>query len=152
MIHLGILLVLALATASVKAADPHNVPWPPGLPLLQCPVNLTSNSAFFLSVSQGDEASVVSRYISHRETLCFNKRSDVKQSPPRMESNIHWNECLLHCECSILLMHGFDQIRGLLDQERGREAAAADHRAGAGVPGHGPGDHQQFIAPPCWCN
>ena len=92
MIHLGILLVLALATASVKAADPHNVPRPPapywdssilqlGLGQLQCPVNLTLDSAFFLSVAQGDEASVVSRYISHRETLCFNKRSDVKQSP-----------------------------------------------------------------------
>ena len=100
MIHLGILLVLA--AASVKAAEPHNVPRPPAPcwdssslqsplppPVLQCPVNLTLDSAFFLSVAQGDEASVVSRYISHRETLCFNKRSDVKQSPPRMESNIH---------------------------------------------------------------
>ena len=103
MIHLGILLVLA--AASVKAAEPHNVPRPPAphwdgsslqsppcvspLPVLQCPVNLTLDSASFLSVAQGDEASVVSRYISHRETLCFNKRSDVKQSPPRMESNIH---------------------------------------------------------------
>ena len=103
MIHLAILLVLA--AASVKAAEPHNVPRLPAphwddsslqsppcvspLPVLQCPVNLTLDSASFLSVAQGDEARVVSRYISHRDTLCFNKRSDVKQSPPRMESNIH---------------------------------------------------------------
>ena len=35
----------------------------PPLPVMQCPVGLTLDSAFFFSVVQGDEASVVSRYI-----------------------------------------------------------------------------------------
>ena len=35
----------------------------PPLPVMQCPVGLTLDSAFFFSVAQGDEASVVSRYI-----------------------------------------------------------------------------------------
>ena len=35
----------------------------PPLPVLQCPVGLTLDSAFFFSVAQGDEASVVSRYL-----------------------------------------------------------------------------------------
>ena len=34
----------------------------PPLPVMQCPVGLTLDSAFFFSVAQGDEASVVSRY------------------------------------------------------------------------------------------
>ena len=34
----------------------------PPLPVMQCPVGLTLDSAIFFSVAQGDEASVVSRY------------------------------------------------------------------------------------------